>query len=92
MKNKHKYLIAILFLFNSIIGFSQAGQWTWMGGSMDVTLSPGTFGTMGVASASNVPPGIYEGVYWTDLQGNFWIFGGVDASSAVLNDLTNGHG
>ncbi len=83
---KNKYFIVILFYFSSLSCFSQAGQWTWMGGSAGAVSSPGSFGTLGVPSATNVPPGIYEGVYWTDLQGNFWIFGGVN-NWPVLNDL-----
>jgi hypothetical protein len=50
-------------------------QWTWMGGS-DVVNKPGTFGTQGVAAASNIPGALAFSAYWTDSSGNFWLFGG----------------
>src|SRR6185295_8245990 len=56
--------------------FAQAGEWTWMrGDSTDNAL--GIFGTQGISSSYNNPPGIYEGSDWKDKEGNFWIFGGV---------------
>ncbi|MFI5150207.1 MAG: kelch repeat-containing protein [Bacteroidia bacterium] len=51
------------------------GQWTWMHG-MNTGNQAGTWGTMGVAAAANMPPSVYEACQWTDLQGNFWLFGG----------------
>jgi hypothetical protein len=57
-----------------------AGEWTWMGGA-DVMGQPGTYGTQGIASPSNVPGGREFTVSWTDPSGNLWLFGG--------NGLTN---
>jgi N-acetylneuraminic acid mutarotase len=76
---------------------AQTSEWTWMGGS-DVIPSgttppgpPGVYGTLGVASATNVPGGRIYAVSWTDKQGNLWLFGGAgeDAVENVgyLNDL-----
>jgi hypothetical protein len=67
-----------------------AGQWTWMGGS-SVVDQPGVYGTEGTAAAGNIPGGRYHAVSWTDLSGNFWLFGGeaVDANGTqgYINDL-----
>ncbi|NTV79808.1 MAG: hypothetical protein HGA24_00065 [Candidatus Aminicenantes bacterium] len=50
-------------------------EWTWISGS-DTIIQPGTYGTKGVPSPSNVP-GAREGpVSWLDSQGNLWLFGG----------------
>ncbi len=84
MKMKNR-LIFILFLIQSNFCFSQAGEWTWMSGSSGAISSLGNYGIQGIANSTNVPPGIYAGVYWTDLNGNFWIFGGVRGQ--LLNDL-----
>src|SRR5574340_1120869 len=56
---------------------AQQGWWTWMHGS-NVSGSPGNFGTIGVAAPTNDPPALYEAGEWTDQQGNFWLFGGLD--------------
>lgn len=78
MKNNIKYFtvaLCIMLFYN--IKSQGLGEWTWMNGSN--TPNPvGSFGTKGVAAASNHPPGLYEGYEWTDLNGNFWLFGGVD--------------
>ena len=71
-------------------------QWTWMGGgTIDATnTAEGNYGTLGVAAASNLPPGRVGAVGWTDASGNFWLFGGTafaDISShyetVYYNDL-----
>jgi gliding motility-associated-like protein len=50
--------------------------------------SPGNYGTLGVPSPTNEPPARYEGAEWTDLQGTFWLFGGlISGSLSELNDL-----
>src|SRR6185295_19296829 len=55
---------------------AQAGEWTWMKG--DSTTGPfGIFGTQGIYSPLNKPPGLYEPSEWKDLAGHFWLFGGV---------------
>jgi hypothetical protein len=64
--------------------------WTWMGGS-DITQQPGVYGTQGTAAPGNVPGARDSAVAWTDLQGNFWLFGGTGYDShqvhGDLNDL-----
>jgi N-acetylneuraminic acid mutarotase len=70
-----------------------SSDWTWMGG--DKTLldgyesRPGVYGTLGVASSSNIPGGRYSASSWTDTSGDYWLFGGqgADDSSGDGNDL-----
>jgi hypothetical protein len=61
------------------------GEWVWLHGDT-VTNNPGSFGTQGVASPLNVPPSLYESCEWKDLNGNFWLFGGLH-NGAVFSDL-----
>jgi hypothetical protein len=65
-------------------------RWTWMSGNAGVN-EPGVYGTKGVGSIANVPPGREAPVGWTDAAGNLWLFGGGgrDASGNYvwLNDL-----
>jgi N-acetylneuraminic acid mutarotase len=67
-----------------------AKTWTWVSGSSTAN-SNGVYGTLGVASASNVPGARFESVSWIDSHGNFWLFGGdgYDSTGAdgFLNDL-----
>jgi N-acetylneuraminic acid mutarotase len=67
-----------------------AGQWTWMSGSSAIN-APGSYGSLGTASAGAVP-GAREGASaWIDAGGRLWLFGGAGYDSAgkngVLNDL-----
>jgi N-acetylneuraminic acid mutarotase len=50
-------------------------QWTWMKGANTVD-QPGVYGTLGTAAAINTPSARYHAVSWTDVSGNFWLFGG----------------
>lgn len=72
--------------------------WTWMGGSSTCQgngytscFEPGIYGTKGTPAAGNIPGARYETVSWTDVDGNFWLYGGSGADSAgnigTLNDL-----
>lgn len=56
-------------------------NWTWVSGS-DLINQPGVYGTMGVASPSNVPGARYGSISWIDKSNNLWLFGG-----ALLNEL-----
>jgi N-acetylneuraminic acid mutarotase len=70
-------------------------QWTWMGGSNDMTNGhgagvghPGVYGTLGVAAAGNIPGSREGGVGLVDSNGNFWLFGGDDGPLGDhFNDL-----
>jgi hypothetical protein len=51
------------------------GMWTWVGGS---NLAGGTEVDCGLGcfAATNIPEANEMGANWTDLSGNFWLFGG----------------
>lgn len=68
----HILCLSVLPLFT----FGQTSMWTWMKGDT-VANPPVNYGTLGIEAASNTPAGLYEVAEWTDLQGNFWLFGGV---------------
>jgi hypothetical protein len=61
------------------------GEWVWLRGDM-LTNNPGSFGIQGVSSAANEPPSLYEACEWTDLNGNFWLFGGLQGGG-IYSDL-----
>lgn len=68
-----------------------SGLWTWMGGSNTETgrvRSP-EYGVKGVAAQTNSPGIRSSALTWTDLSGNFWLFGGFGANtlSGAANDL-----
>src|SRR5688572_15828661 len=66
-----------------------SNMWTWIGGNTSVDQF-GTYGTIGIASGSNIPGSRSHAMSWTDNQGNFWLFGGHGYSSnsvGYLNDL-----
>ena len=66
------------------------GQWTWTGGSA-VANQSGIYGSLGVASSSNMPGARNSEVRWIDNSGNLWLFGGggydSDGTLGTLNDL-----
>jgi N-acetylneuraminic acid mutarotase len=71
--------------FNDLWTYNlSTGQWTWVSGSNGQN-ADGTYGTLGTASSSNVPPSEAYGTSWIDLSGNMWFFGGNNTS----NDLNN---
>lgn len=77
-------LFISLQIFSSLEGFSQVGQWTWMGGD-SLAFAIGAYGIKGVPSVLNKPAGREYPAYWTDTAGNFWLCGG--SSFTSLNDL-----
>ncbi len=71
--------------------FSPAtGLWTWVGGTQAANPA-GVYGTLGMASAANLPGGRLGGTTWQEAGGNVWLFGGygIDAAGATgyLGDL-----
>ena len=77
--------------FNDLWSYSPAtGLWTWVGGS-NVAANAGSYGTLGVAAAGNLPPARTDALSWVDSAGTFWLFGGAQLNSngllAVFNDL-----
>jgi N-acetylneuraminic acid mutarotase len=68
---------------NDLWEFSPANnEWAWMGGS-SIAGAKGVYGTLGVASTSNVPGAGGGAVSWTDKSGNFWLFGGNQFENAL---------
>jgi hypothetical protein len=62
--------------------------WTWMGGSSTAG-QPGAYGQLASPSKTNIPGGRYAAASWTDVSGNFWLFGGSGFDSAATNGLLN---
>lgn len=65
-------------------------EWAWIAGP-DTCCSAGSYGTMGVAATSNLPPARQQAVSWTDKSGNLWLFGGagvnIESTQPLYNDL-----
>jgi N-acetylneuraminic acid mutarotase len=77
--------------FNDLWRFDvSTNEWTWMSGSSTGNQS-GAYGTLGIASPGNVPGARIQASSWTDLDDNFWLFGGrgYDANGVdgYLNDF-----
>ncbi|HYV94298.1 MAG TPA: kelch repeat-containing protein [Chitinophagales bacterium] len=84
-------LISYVLNLISFPSNAQQGEWTWMKGS-NTAAALGVLGTQGVEATANTPGATYEGAEWTDLDGNFWLFGGTTAQNDVLwkyNPATN---
>jgi len=50
-------------------------EWIWTGGSA-IANQAGFYGSLGVASSSNIPGARNSEVRWLDNSGNLWLFGG----------------
>ncbi|AEV96900.1 hypothetical protein A4D02_18970 [Niastella koreensis] len=61
-------------------------QWTWVSGD-NTRNNAGVYGTKGTPAGTNKPGGRDSQSGWIDASGNFWIFGGWDASNNLYNDL-----
>ncbi len=83
---------------------SSTNEWEWMGGSTTSTGcntyklgliicggAPGVYGTLGIPATENIPGGRAGSASWTDVGGNFWLFGGqgydIEGNQGNLNDL-----
>jgi len=66
----------------------KAGQWTWMSGA-NIVNQTGVYGVQGVAASTNVPGARWSSGAWTDLSGNFWIFGGEGYDSVGNGSLSD---
>lgn len=80
-----KKICLLLLVFNSVYA-QPPGQWMWIHGS-STPGGPASWGIQGVPAPTNVPPALYEACQWTDLNGNFWLFGGMDNSVNVYSAL-----
>ena len=65
-------------------------KWAWISGTT-ADSAPGSYGSLGVEAASNLPPGRLNAVSWVDAGGNLWLFGGYGIKSGgyplYFNDL-----
>ncbi|HEY9127666.1 MAG TPA: hypothetical protein VIM62_11100 [Acidobacteriaceae bacterium] len=75
-------------------GIVCTGEWSWTAGSSTVGLaggSVGSYGTIGVASETNIPGGREQSGSWKDASGNIWLMGGngedATGTAGLLNDL-----
>lgn len=81
------------WLFSGDIGHNalwklSAGMWTWVAGPSS-PLSPAVYGTMGVASAQNVPGARLRTVTWVDTSGNLWMYGGYGYGESMPGSQTS---
>ncbi|HYV90603.1 MAG TPA: kelch repeat-containing protein [Chitinophagales bacterium] len=88
MKKPLLRLIFILITHSlSLIAHCSAQTgWAWMKGFNGAN-SNGNFGTQGIPDPANNPPALYEPAEWTDLQGNFWLFGGMPQTISPVDGL-----
>jgi len=72
------------------VGGNPIGTWDWISGANVVDAS-GSYGSLGVAAASNTPGARTGSMGWTDASGNLWLFGGLgydaEGNAGDLNDL-----
>ncbi len=64
------------------------GNWVWMKGS-NVLDQTGIYGTVTVASPTVMPGGMRAPVSWSDVNGDFWLFGGYGTITSTVLTLTN---
>jgi N-acetylneuraminic acid mutarotase len=80
-------------LLNDVWKFEPStNQWTWMGGSnTSAAAQTGVYGTLGTAAIGNIPGAREATATWTDANGHFWFFGGLQFdskfNSIYLSDL-----
>ena len=70
MNKKFNFLVFISCYFFINENFTaQTNQWVWMHGD-SAQSKPAVFGTKGISNPLNTPGSRYEGVEWTDQNGN----------------------
>jgi hypothetical protein len=89
-----QHLTNELWAFDPTMGAH--GEWAWMGGDGErswiddgtghppAPVPPGSYGTKYQFDSTHRPPPRYGANAWTDLNGNFWLYG---SSTGDLNDL-----
>ena len=69
-------MVSAVGWFNDLWEFNPTTKmWTWVSGSSTEN-AVSVYGTLGTASASNVPGAREDAVSWVDSSGNLWLFGG----------------
>src|SRR5687768_11384795 len=83
--------ITAFFLFFLLSTTLISQNYTWMRGSPLNGPITGTYGTQGVAAATNDPGTRHGAATWVDASGNLWLFGGEGVSTtptmSLLSDL-----
>jgi hypothetical protein len=62
------------------------GVWTWVGGP-STAQQAATYGAKGTPAPTNTPGGRAGAASWSDASGKLWMFGGVDGTAMMHNDL-----
>jgi len=84
--NKFLSLLFFIALFYTRLCYSQnPGEWVWLNGSNGINTAA-TFGTKGIPAAGNAPHAGYEACEWTDKNGNYWLYGGLDYAISANSD------
>ncbi len=81
-----KNITLVICILKFSFTYAQTGEWVWVHGLSSVN-SPGSFGVQGVSSPANMPPAFYEACEWTDINGNFWLFGGLGSGFIPYGDM-----
>jgi len=86
-----KRILLLLLCLSNLISTAQittSTQWTWVKGDNTLDM-PGVYGVQGVYDILNKPGARDGAISWTDVAGNFWLFGGngFGTSRGLLNDL-----
>ncbi len=79
-----------LWMYNKV-----SNNWVWKGGVKNADLGfnrHANYGTQGVYSPTNIPGARVRGKTWTDIQGNFYLYGGygfdeTSTNEGYLNDV-----
>lgn len=70
---------------NDVWQYSQ-GEWVWVGGGNTIN-QPATYGTQGIPATGNIPGAREYATIWNTPSGNVWLFGGIEDTGGVFNDL-----
>lgn len=77
-------IVLLIIAGMNLVNAQGFGEWTWVKGN-NTPHGSGNFGVKGISSPNNNPPALYEAYEWTDLNGNFWVFGGVGGTDSTVN-------
>jgi hypothetical protein len=72
-----EFLHCVFLISLNLTALAQPGEWTWMNGD-SIANPSAVWGIQGIPDSANTPQGLYECAQWQDLDGNFWLFGGID--------------
>jgi len=89
------FLFSAMFLSFLLLDSACGYSWDWISGS-SYTDKSGDYGTITVASATNVPGARGSGGRWIGKNGDLWLFGGYGNASGssygYLNDMWKWNG